>query len=152
MALRADNTLVAGKFWPQSGPAEAELSVEEDFAGRLHWKLGDRVRFDIAGQTLEARVTSLRKVDWESFQPNFFVLVSPAALRGMPASHITAVQVPGSKPRFTAELVAQFPNLSVIDVDAVLKQVRSTAEQVATVVRVVFWFSFAAACWCCWPP
>jgi len=143
-SLRTDSTLVAGTFWPASGPADAQLSVEEDFAKRLRWKLGDRVRFDIAGQVLEARITSLRKVDWESFQPNFFVLVSPAALRGMPASHITAVQVPTSRPRFTTELVSRFPNLTVIDVDAVLKQVRSTADQVATVVRVVFWFSFAA--------
>ena len=142
--LSADNTLVAGEFWPASGPKDAQLSVEEDFAERLRWKLGDRVRFDIAGQVLEARITSLRKIDWESFRPNFFVLVSPAALRGMPASHITAVQVPPGKTRFTAELVSRFPNLSVIDVDAVLKQVRSTADQVATVVRVVFWFSFAA--------
>ncbi len=143
-ALREDSTLIAGEFWPQAGPRDAQLSVEEDFAKRLRWNLGDRVRFDIAGQVLEARITSLRKVDWESFQPNFFVLVSPAALRGMPASHITAVQVPATKPRFTVDLVSRFPNLTVIDVDAVLKQVRSTADQVATVVRVVFWFSFAA--------
>lgn len=143
-ALSEDNTLVSGKFWPEGGPADAQISVEQDFAERLRWKLGDRVRFDIAGQMLEARITSLRKVDWESFQPNFFVLVSPAALRGMPASHITAVQVPLTKPRFTADLVSRFPNLTVIDVDAVLKQVRSTADQVATIVRVVFWFSFAA--------
>src|SRR5690606_9070364 len=81
---------------------------------------------------------------WESFQPNFFVLASPGALDGYPASHITALQVPSSLPRFTAELVQAFPNLSVIDVDAVLAQVRSTADQVSTVVQVVFWFSLLA--------
>jgi putative ABC transport system permease protein len=102
------------------------------------------VTFDVAGQPLPGRVTSLRKVDWESFRPNFFVLVSPGALEGYSASWITAVSVPPSKPRFTAQLVQAFPNLSVIDVDAVLKQVRSTADQVSTVVQVVFWFSLAA--------
>src|SRR5690606_41049821 len=75
--------------------------------------------------------TSLRSVEWESFQPNFFVLASPGALDGYPASHITAVQVPPEQSRFTAELVQAFPNLSVIDVDAVLAQVRSTADQVS---------------------
>jgi putative ABC transport system permease protein len=142
--LRGDNTVVAGRFWAVPAPARPELSVEQDFARTLGWSLGDVVRFDVAGQSLQGRITSLRKVDWESFRPNFFVLASPGALRGFPASHITALKVPASQPGFTAELVARFPNVSVIDVDAVLQQVRSTAEQVATVVRVVFWFSFAA--------
>ncbi len=142
--LQPDNRIVAGTFWAASGPADTEISVEEGFAKTLGWELGDRVGFDIAGQRLDARITSLRKVEWENFRPNFFVVVSPGALRGFPASYITAIQLPSGKPRFTAELVGRFPNVSVIDVDAVLKQVRSTADQVATVVRVVFWFSFAA--------
>ncbi|MDI1253538.1 FtsX-like permease family protein [Thermomonas sp.] len=142
--LQPDNRITAGEFWPADGPAQTEISVEEGFANTLGWKLGDRIGFDIAGQRLDARITSLRKVEWENFRPNFFVVVSPGALKGYPASHITALHVPPAKSRFTAELVARFPNVSVIDVDAVLKQVRSTADQVATVVRVVFWFSFAA--------
>jgi putative ABC transport system permease protein len=142
--LQPDNRITAGEFWPPGGPAQTEISVEEGFANTLGWKLGDRIGFDISGQRLDARITSLRKVEWENFRPNFFVVVSPGALKGYPASHITALHVPPAKSRFTAELVVRFPNVSVIDVDAVLKQVRSTADQVATVVRVVFWFSFAA--------
>jgi len=142
--LRDDNTITAGKFWSPAPTPTPELSVEEGFAEDLHWKLGDTVSFDIAGQTLEGRITSLRKVDWESFKPNFFVMVSPGVLQDYPASHITAVKVPDGHPRFTAQLVQAFPNLSVIDIDQVLKQVRSTADQVSTVVQVVFWFSLAA--------
>lgn len=142
-SLREDNKVVAGTFW-NGTPASPELSVEENFAKGLGWAIGDRIAFDIAGQRFEAPITSLRSVEWESFQPNFFVLASPGALDGYPASHITAVQVPASLPRFTAELVQAFPNLSVIDVDAVLAQVRSTADQVSTVVQVVFWFSLLA--------
>ena len=141
--MRDDNKVTAGAFWDDR-PARTEFSVEEGFAESLGWKLGDRIGFDIAGQRLEGTITSLRSVEWESFRPNFFVLVSPGALDGYPASHITAVSVPASKPRFTAELVQRFPNLSVIDVDAVLAQVRQTGDQVATVVQAVFWFSFAA--------
>ena len=141
--LRDDNEVTEGRLW--SGPVAApELSVEEDFARDLGWKPGDRIGFDIAGQPFEATITSLRSVDWESFRPNFFVVASPGALDGYPASHITAVSVPPERTRFTAELVRAFPNLSVIDVDAVLDQVRSTADQVSTVVRVVFYFSLAA--------
>ncbi|MFT4198983.1 MAG: FtsX-like permease family protein [Pseudoxanthomonas sp.] len=143
--LRADNQVTAGRFWPARGnDGWVELSVEEKFARDLGWKLGDRIGFDIAGQPLAGTITSLRKVDWESFKPNFFVLVSPGALTGYPASHVTAVSVPPSRPRFTAALVQAFPNLSVIDIDQVLDQVRRTADQVSTVVQVVFWFALAA--------
>ena len=142
--LRDDNKVTAGKFWEGSVPASPELSVEERFAEQLGWKLGDRVAFDIAGQPFEGKITSLRSVDWESFRPNFFVIASPGSMDAYPASYITAVSVPPTATRFTAQLVEQFPNLSVVDVDAVLKQVRSTADQVSTVVQVVFWFSLAA--------
>ena len=142
--LRDDNKVTAGTFWNDRTPATPELSVEERFAAQLGWKVGDRVAFDIAGQPFEGKITSLRSVDWESFRPNFFVIASPGSMQGYPASYITAVSVPPEQKRFNAQLVERFPNLSVIDVDAVLKQVRSTADQVSTVVQVVFWFSLAA--------
>src|SRR5690606_27768489 len=134
---------VAGTFW--TGPtATPELSVEDEFARDLDWKLGDRIGFDIAGQPCEATITSLRTVDWESFRPNLFVIASPGSLEGFAASHITAVTVPPDATRFTADLVEAFPNLTVIDISAVLAQVRDTADQVSTVVEVVFWFSLLA--------
>ena len=144
--LRDDNKVVAGTFWGAGAgaPATAEISVEQRFAQSLGWKLGDRIAFDIAGQRFEAPITSLRSIEWESFRPNFFVIASPGALDGYPASYITAVSVPADKTRFTADLVERFPNLSVIDIDAVLRQVRATGDQVSTVVQVVFWFSLAA--------
>ena len=143
-ALSDDNRVTAGRFWGASGASGPELSVEERFAETLGWKLGDRVRFDIAGQDFEGTITSLRSVEWESFRPNFFVVASPGALDGYPASYITAVGVPPTDARFTAELVEQFPNLSVIDIDAVLAQVRSTGDQVAMIVQVVFWFALGS--------
>jgi putative ABC transport system permease protein len=142
--LRDDNRVTAGAFWPPEGGNGVELSVESGFAESLGWALGDRVAFDIAGRRIEGRITSLREVDWESFRPNFFVLFSPGALEGYPASWITAVSVPQGDTAFTRALVQRYPNVSVIDVDAVLAQVRSTADQVSTVVEVVFWFALAA--------
>ncbi|GAA4858795.1 ABC transporter permease [Luteimonas vadosa] len=142
--LRDDNKVVAGKFWGDAPSDEPELSVEERFAESLGWQVGDLIVFDIAGRRLEATITSLRSIEWESFRPNFFVLASPGALDGYPASYITAVSVPPEQSRFTADLVARFPNVSVIDVDAVLAQVRRTGDQVSKVVQVVFWFSLAA--------
>ncbi|MBP6626929.1 MAG: FtsX-like permease family protein [Arenimonas sp.] len=143
-SLRADNTVTAGRFWAASGTSTPELSVEEEFATTLGWALGDVVAFDIAGSPFEGKVTSLRKVDWESFQPNFFVVASPGALDAYSGSHITAVNIPDGQPRFTADLVSAFPNLSVVDVEAVLEQVRRTVDQVSLVVESVFYFSLAA--------
>src|SRR5690606_4026634 len=113
----------------------------EEFAESMGWKVGDQVAFDVAGSRYEGRITSLRKVDWESFRPNFFVIGSPGSLEEFSGSHITAVKVPDGRPRFTAELVSAFPNLSVIDIDAVLDQVRGTVGQVSLVVEAVFGFS-----------
>ena len=143
-SLRKDNEVTAGEFWTGKVPAETELSVEEEFAATLGWKLGDKVTFDIAGSPYTGRITSLRKIDWESFRPNFFVIGSPGSLDAFSGSHITAVNVPAERTRFTNELVGQFPNLSVVDIDAVLDQVRGTVEQVSTVVEAVFYFSLAA--------
>jgi len=139
-----DNEVIAGRFWPPQGPEETELSVEAGLAETLGWSLGDRVRFDLAGTPIEGRVTSLRRVDWESFKPNFFVLMSPGALADMPASHIGAIHVPASNPRLTDQLVRAFPNISVIDIEAILANVRNTADQVATAVEYVFYFTLVA--------
>ncbi len=141
---RDDNEIVAGRAWTP-GSERAELSVEEGLAETLGWKLGDEVAFDVAGQRLQATITSLRRVDWESFRPNFFVLAPSAAMRGYAASYITAIHVPASDPRAMPELVGEFPNLSVIDIDAVVRQVRATADQVAAAIKYVFYFALAAA-------
>lgn len=143
--LRArDNQVTAGKMWPKTGPAAPEISVEEGLAHTLGWEVGDGVAFDIAGSRFEATVSNLRKVDWESFQPNFFVIASPGALDGYAASWITAVNVPRGDVATTNDLVQAFPNVSVIDVDAVIDQVRNTANQVADAVEYVFYFTLVA--------
>jgi putative ABC transport system permease protein len=140
----SDNRIVAGAWWPERGPPRSELSVEQGIAEALGWKLGDEVAFDIAGRRFQARITSLREVDWESFQPNFFVVASPGALDGYATSYITAVRLPADRPGLGNALVAEFPNVSVIDIDAVMKQVRDTANQVAAAVEYVFYFTLVA--------
>jgi putative ABC transport system permease protein len=139
-----DNKIVAGTWWPESGAASPEISVEQGMAEALGWKIDDRIAFDIAGRRFEARISSLREVDWESFQPNFFVVASTGALDDYSASYVTAIRLPDAAPNLGADLVAAFPNLSVIDIDAVISQVRSTADQVAIAVEYVFYFTLVA--------
>lgn len=142
-SFSADNTLVEGRAFA-AGAGVSEISVEVDFARELGWKIGDRVRFDIAGRPWEATIASLRKVDWESFRPNFFVVGSPGSLDAYPMSHITSVHVPADRGEATNALVLRFPNLTVIDIGAVLAQVRNTADQVSKAVEYVFYFTLVA--------
>jgi putative ABC transport system permease protein len=143
-ALADDNVVVAGRFWAPGTARADEVSVEEGIARTLGWSLGDRLTFDVAGEPYAATITSLRRVTWESFRPNFFVVGQPAAIEALPRSYITSVHVAEDRRAAMNELVRRFPNLSVIDIEATLEQVQSTADQVAKAVEYVFWFTLAA--------
>lgn len=139
----SDNTITAGTFWSPDDTT-AQFSVEQGMAEGFGWKIGDVVGFDIAGSHFEAPITSLRRVDWESFRPNFFVETPVGPLDAHSASYITSARVARGDPALTRALVEAYPNLSVIDIDAVIDQVRSTADQVAGAVEYVFYFTMLA--------
>ena len=141
--LQADNRIVAGKFWT-ADTREKQFSVEEGIAKTLDIKLGDTLTYDIAGSRFTAPVTSLRKVEWDSFKANFFVLASPGVLEDYPASYITSFHLKPGNESIVNGLVQQFPNLSVIDLTAIMNQVRTITNQVADAVSFVFLFALAA--------
>ena len=134
------NTVVSGRYLPEEPGA---YSVEEGLAKTLGLKLGDRLRFDMAGHVEEGRITSLRKVDWSSMRVNFFVMAPSRQMPAWPVSHITAFRMPpGAK--LDSQLVQQFPNVTVVDVSATLAQLQSVLTQVITAVEFLFVFTLAA--------
>lgn len=139
----AHGELIAGRDWAADA-ASPQVSVEQGLAETLGWKLGDEVEFDVAGQRFRAVITSLRKVKWESFRPNFFVIGNAQALQSQAASYISAIRVPHGDAAITRALVESYPNVSVIDVDAVIEQVQNTARQATAAVEYVFYFTLAA--------
>ncbi|HQU48313.1 MAG TPA: ABC transporter permease [Casimicrobiaceae bacterium] len=143
--LPSTNRIVAGTFWGKGGRADAGISMEEGIADNLRLKVGDELTFDIAGTPVSGRITSLRKVDWDSFRPNFFTLFPPGALDGMPTSWIGAVRVPeGPKAgAWVSALLQNYPNVLAIDVGDVIRQVQSIMEQVSRAVEFVFLFTLA---------
>jgi putative ABC transport system permease protein len=141
--VRVDNKVVAGKFWA-ADTATKEFSVEEGIAKSLNIKLGDTLTFDVAGSKFTAPVTSLRKVDWDSFKPNFFVSASPALLKEYPASWITSFHLPPGSDEVVGALVQRFPNVSVIDMSALMAQFQRITDQVSRAVEFVFLFAIAA--------
>lgn len=138
-----DNRIVAGRWWAPSGRTD-QLSVEEGIAATLGIKLGDRLTYDVAGTTFDADVTSLRKVEWDTFRANFFVISPPALLKDLPVSFMTSFYAAPGKTAVLNELVRDFPNLVVIDVDQIMAQVRKMIDQVAAAVQFVFLFTLAA--------
>ncbi|HQR19283.1 MAG TPA: FtsX-like permease family protein [Burkholderiaceae bacterium] len=135
------NRITAGS-WFRDGTDE--LSIEEGIAKTLGITLGDELTFDIAGQTVTARATSLRKVSWDSMRANFFVLMPPSLLADKPASYITAFHLPDTKAALTGELLRDYPNLTIIDTTAVFRQVQAVLDQVIAAVEFLFVFTLAA--------
>ena len=137
--MPAWNELVGGRWW-EAGQVDA-LSVEEGIAGTLGIRLGDRLTYDVAGSRFTARVTSLRKVEWDSMRVNFFVIATPQVLQDFPASYLSSFYLPTDKLRAGDELARAFPNVLVIDTGAVIAQVRGIMDQVAQTVSAVFLFT-----------
>jgi putative ABC transport system permease protein len=136
----AHNEISAGRWTPQ---APGEISVEEGIAKTLGLKLGDQLRFDIAGTVVNAKITSLRKVDWSSMRANFFVLYPLKAMPEMPVTYLSAFKVPTQK-GFDNTLVRQFPNVTVVDLSSTLAQVQRVLDQVIRAVEFLFGFTLAA--------
>lgn len=140
LSLPVDNRLLAGRWWGES--EAAQLSVEEGIARTLGIRLGDALRFSVGGAEFSAQVANLRKVEWDSFRVNFFVIASPGVLERFPASYITSFHLPAGKVTLLDEMVGQFPNLTVIDVAAVMGEVRAIMDKVAGAVEFVFLFTW----------
>ncbi|MFO1216452.1 MAG: FtsX-like permease family protein [Burkholderiaceae bacterium] len=136
----AHNPITAGR-WVE-GEADG-LSVESGLAETLGVKLGDRLRFDIAGQLHEGRITSLRKVDWSSMRVNFFVMFPLADMPGLPVTYISAFRAP-DQPGFDNKLNRDFPNITNVDISASIGQVQRVLDQVVRAVEFLFSFTLAA--------
>jgi putative ABC transport system permease protein len=135
------NELTAGRWFDDSKP---EASVEAGLAETLHLKLGDRLKFDVAGETIDVPITSLRKLEWGSMKVNFFVIINPAVMKDMPQTWITSFHLPASHSAFDNELTRLFPNLTVVDIGLIVRQIRDVIDQVVTAVEFLFLFTLAS--------
>jgi putative ABC transport system permease protein len=143
-ALPSDNQVQEGAWFSPADLETGALSVERWVAERLGIRLGDRLEFQAAGRSFSAPVTSVRKLDWDSMRPNFFFIATPKLLAGFPASYVASFHAPGGDAGLTLRLSQAFPNLTVIDVGAVLRQVQAVMDQLIGAVQIVFLFALAA--------
>ncbi|MCW0350363.1 putative ABC transporter permease subunit YbbP [Pantoea ananatis] len=131
-ALPAHNPLVAGN-WP---PAAGEVSMEVELAERLGVKLGDSLTFEGDTQQLSAKITSLRKVDWESLKPNFFFIFPPGALDSQPLTWLTSFRLDNNPTRL-AQLNRAFPTLSLLDIGSIMRQIGQVLTQVSQALEIM---------------
>jgi putative ABC transport system permease protein len=147
-SLPKGNQVAAGRWWTRdgggAGAALDQLSVERGLAESLGLAMGDRLTFDIGGTPVAGTITSLRSVDWDSFNVNFFVLAPPGLLDGHPATWVTSFHLARAETAHLNALVKRFPNIVLIDVAQALAQVQTMMDQVARAVQFVFLFTLVA--------
>ncbi|HEY5638411.1 MAG TPA: FtsX-like permease family protein [Burkholderiales bacterium] len=143
--LPGHNVIEAGRWWTKGqGDPPRELSVETGIARTLGWKLDDVLTFTVGGEAFSARIASLRKLRWDSMKVNFFVMTPPELLKPFPASFITAFRLPEDKEKAMNGLTAAYPNLTVVDVGAAVRQAQGVIDQLIAAVQFVFLFALGA--------
>lgn len=138
------NRIVQGHWWDSRDKGSAQFSVEQGLAETLGIQLGDRLTYRVAGQEFSGTVTSLRGVEWDSFQVNFFVVMPPGVLDDFPATYITSFHLPQARRQALTQLVRDFPSVTILDVTALMSRVRGIMDQATLAVEYVFLFTLLA--------
>ena len=142
--LGADNRIVAGSWWSAADVGRPRVSLATEMQQALGVQLGDRLTFDIGGETIEATVASIRKVKWDTFQPNFFIVFAPGVLDRIAGTYMTSAYFTPGSTRSLAGLAHRFPSVSIFDIEELLAQVRAVLDKAALAVQSVFVFTLFA--------
>jgi putative ABC transport system permease protein len=140
--LPLGNRIVSGQWLAGDSP---QISMETGIAKTLKLKLGDQITFEVAGEKVVAPITSLRKLDWGSMRVNFFVIMPPSQLAGMPQSWITSYYQDPAKESMDFQLSQANPNLTIVDVSASLQQIQEVLNKLSAALGLLFAFTVIAA-------
>jgi putative ABC transport system permease protein len=143
-ALGADNRVVAGRWWAPAQYGQPLVSISTEFQTWLGLRLGDRLAFDIAGETFTVRIANIRKVKWDSFRPNFFIVFAPGLLDKVAGTYLTSAYLAPGAARSLAGLARRFPSVSIFDIDDLLADVRAVLDKAVLAVQSVFAFTLLA--------
>lgn len=142
--LGADNRIVAGRWWTPQDFGKPLVSLATEMQEALGVRVGDRLTFDVAGESFEAEIASVRRVKWDSFQPNFFIVFAPGFLDDTAGTYLTSAYFRPTQARSLAQLARRFPSVSIFDIDDLLTQVRSVMDKAVLAVQSVFVFTLFA--------
>jgi putative ABC transport system permease protein len=133
-ALPVGNTVTLGE-WFISGSSKSELSIAENLSTRLGLNIGDELTFDVAGKKITARISSVRKVDWGSLKPNFFILFSPDIIEQLPLNYLTSFYAPEDKNNQLTQIIRDYPGITLLDMSQVLLQIQGLLGQITLAVE-----------------
>jgi putative ABC transport system permease protein len=142
--LGPDNRIVEGQWWPAATKGQHLVSIATEFQESMGLRLGDTLTFDIAGETIEARIANFRKVKWDSFQPNFFIVFAPGVIDDTAGTYMTSVHFPSGQAKSLASLARKYPSVSIFDIQDLLDRVRSVIDKAVLAVQSVFLFTLFA--------
>src|SRR6185369_5726225 len=139
-----DNRITEGHWFTAAEAGQPLISVAKDMQTSMGLKLGDKLGFDVAGESVEATISSFREVHWDSMQPNFFLMFAPGLLDGAAGTWMGSAQYRPTDPASIAALVRRFPSVSIFDMDDLLSQLRSILDKAVLAVQGVFVFTLLA--------
>lgn len=142
--LPTSNRIASGEWWGEAYRGEPQMSLEEDVARGLGVAVGDTMTFNVGGEEFTAPVTSIRRIEWDSFAPNFYLMLSPGLAEELPQTYIASFHVPPERRRLLNDLVRRFPGVTVFDLEAILSQVRMVVDRASLAVQYVFLFTLLA--------
>jgi len=143
--LPAGNRLTAGHWWNEGSHAgRPGVSVEAKLAKSLGLRLGDRLTFSVGSLDCDVQVTSLREVHWDSLQPNFYMIFQPGTLPNLPVTYLTSFYLPPGHDAELVRLARSFPTVTLLQVEALLAQLRGILTQITQAVEYVLLFVLAA--------
>ncbi|MDC3228752.1 hypothetical protein OAU34_03665 [Gammaproteobacteria bacterium] len=140
--LPLSNSLVEGEWWT-NGNEIAEVSIDREIAESMNLKIGDELTFSAGGKTFSVTVSSFREIEWQSFSPNFFFILSPAAGRELPNSYITSIKLENSQ-KFMNNFTNRFPTITSVNVEAIIEQGKSSLASASLAVQYIFFLTFIA--------
>lgn len=100
------------------------ISIEKTLAEALKVNLGDTLSFQTGDATITGKIINIRTVVWQSFHPNFYVILHPDLIKGFAAPYLSSLYVLSEQKAIIASLIQRFPNMVVIDFSELLKQVQ----------------------------
>ena len=141
-SLPKSNKISKGEWWNEESE-EAEVSIDAEVAESMNLEIGDELLFSAGGSKFSATVTSFREIEWESFSPNFFFILSPSAGQKLPNSYITSIKI--SEQSNNMNLFTQrFPTITAVDLAAVIQQIRNTVSSASLAVQYIFLLTLIA--------
>jgi len=139
-SIQENNQIISGAWWDKNNQSKPYISIEKGLAKRLKVDIGDSVTFKIADQEISASILNIRSVQWDSFQPNFFIIFPDGIINSFPATYISSFYLSSDNKQLLNDIIKNFPTITVLEIDDIMDQVKAIMQQVSSTIGYVMLF------------